>query len=400
MSQPKRFTWSAHNLQGTQHRGEVTATSGQAARAQLQQAGWLGIELRRLGYPLWPYGRGVAPRDITALTRQLATLVNADVPLLNALNLMSETAAPKSMRELLEQLVRDIRGGRSMNQALAKHPHLFDALYRHVVAAGESSGSLGLLLERLASQRERHEALQSQLRSALVYPMAVLVVAGAVVVVILVWVVPTFESVYTSFGGTLPSLTLGLLSISRATMHHWPLIGTGLLLILALGSRLRHTAWVTRVWDRWSLHWPVVGELRRRASTARWTRTLSTMLDAGTPLNQALVSSAGTCGHHSFEQASLAMAQAVQEGQSLTTAMKHSGLFAPVVLQLCAMGEASGQLSATLSRSASLEERALETQLQGLSSLIEPVIILVLGVIIGTTVLALYWPIFELGQVI
>lgn len=400
MFQPTRFTWSARDLQGTQHRGELTAVSAQAARSQLQAAGWLGIELRRVRHPLVTNGRGVGSRDITALTRQLATLVNADVPLLSALSLMTETASPKSMRDLLERLVRDIRGGRSLGQALAEHPHLFDALYRHVVSAGESSGRLGPLLERLANQRERHEALKSQLHSALIYPMAVLVVAGAVVVVILVWVVPTFESVYASFGGTLPSLTLGLLSISRATMHHWPLIGTGLLLIMALGSRLRRTAWVTRLWDRWSLHWPVVGVLRRRASTARWTRTLSTLLDAGTPLNQALVSSAGTCGHHSFEQASLAMAQAVQEGQSLTTAMKHSGLFAPVVLQLCAMGEASGQLSATLSRSASLEERALETQLQGLSSLIEPVIILVLGVIIGTTVLALYWPIFELGQVI
>ena len=400
MSQPTRFVWSARDLKGTQHRGELTAVSAQAARVQLQTAGWLGIELRRVQQPWGLPGRAIGPRDITALTRQLATLVNADVPLLNALNLMTETATPKSMRDLLEQLVRDIRGGQSLAQTLAEHPQLFDPLYRHVVAAGESSGSLGLLLERLANQRERHEALQSQLHSALVYPMAVLVVAGAVVVVILVWVVPTFESVYASFGGTLPSLTLGLLGISRTTLQHWPHMAAGFLLMMVLASRLRRTAWFTRTWDRWSLHWPVLGLLRRRAATARWTRTLSTMLDAGTPLNQALVSSAGTCGHQNFEQAGLFMAQAVQEGQSLTAAMRDCGLFAPVVIQLCAMGEASGQLSATLSRSASLEERALETQLQGLSSLIEPVIILILGVIIGVTVLALYWPIFELGQVI
>jgi type IV pilus assembly protein PilC len=400
MFKPTRFTWSAHDLQGTQHRGELTAASAQAARTQLQQAGWLGIEIRRLGHPIWSEGRRLGPRDITTLTRQLATLVNADVPLLNALSLMTETATPASMRGLLEQLVRDIRGGRSLAQALAEHPRLFDGLYRHVVAAGESSGSLGVLLERLATQRERQEALRAQLRSAMVYPLAVLLVACAVVVVILVWVVPTFESVYASFGASLPSLTLGLLSLSRATLHHWPLIGTGLMLTAVMGSRLGRTAWISHTWDRWTLHWPVVGELRRRASTARWTRTVSTLLDAGTPLNQALISSAGACGHHRFEQASLAMAQAVQEGQTLTAAMKHCGLFAPVVIQLCAMGEASGQLSATLSRSAGLEERELETQLQGLSGLIEPVIILVLGVLIGTTVLALYWPIFELGQVI
>ncbi len=400
MFKPTRFTWSAHDWQGTHHQGELLAISFKAAQMQLQQAGWLGIELRRVRHPLLLEGRGLGSRDITALTRQLATLVNADLPLLSALSLMSETATPKSMRDLLEQLVRNIRGGRSMAQALAEHPDLFDALYRHVVAAGENSGRLGLLLERLADQLERHETLRSQLRSALVYPMAVLLVACGVMTIILVWVVPTFETVYASFGGTLPSLTLGLLSMSRATVHHWPLIAVGLLLFMALGTRLRRTAWVTHTWDRWSLHWPVFGELRRRASTARWTRTLSTLLDAGTPLNQALVSSAGTCGHHDFEQASLAMARAVQEGQSLTAAMKHNGLFAPLVIQLCAMGEASGQLSATLSRAAGLEERALETQLQGLSSLIEPVIILVLGVLIGTTVLALYWPIVELGQVI
>jgi type IV pilus assembly protein PilC len=234
----------------------------------------------------------------------------------------------------------------------------------------------------------------------LVYPLAVVLVAVAVVAVILVWVVPTFESVYGGFGASLPALTLGLLGLSRGLVEHAPLLGLVLVLLVVALARLRHAPWAVAAWDRWSLHWPVVGRLRQRAATARWTRTLSTLLDAGTPLNTALVSVAGASGHRTFELASLAMAQAVREGSALTPAMKRCGLFDPVVLQLTAMGEASGTLSTLLSKAAHLSERELETQLQGLSGLIEPVIIVVLGLVIGTIVLALYWPIFELGQVI
>lgn len=400
MPTPSRFHWSAQDLQGTKHSGELMARNAKAARSQLQQAGWMGVEIRRVTHRTWRGDRALRQRDITVLTRQLCTLLNADVPLVNALSLIIETTTHAPMLQLIEQLLRDIRGGRSLAQALAEHNRHFDSLYRHVIAAGEASGRLGVLLDRLATQRERQEALRAQLRSAMIYPLTVMLVALSVVVVILVWVVPTFEAVYAGFGAALPALTLGLLSISRATVDHASVGGLGILLILVLGSRVRRSAWASQTWDAWSLHWPVLGEVRRRSATVRWSQTLCTLLEAGTPLSQALVSSAGACGHHRFEQASLAMALAVQQGQSLTAAMKVSRLFAPVVIQLCAMGEASGQLSNTLFQSARLEERALETQLQGLSGLIEPVIIVVLGLIIGTTVLALYWPIFELGQVV
>lgn len=400
MPPPHRFLWSAHDLEGQAHKGELMARHTKDARAQLQQQGWMGIEVRHANRQRWRDGRAMSQRDITVLTRQLATLVNADVPLLNALTLMTQTTTQIPALRLLEQLLRDIRGGLSLAQALALHPIAFNALYRHVVAAGEASGTLGLLLDRLATQRERHEALTSQLRSAMVYPLAVVLVAVAVVVVILLWVVPTFESVYAGFGAALPALTQGLLSLSRGLVHHSPLVGVLLLLTGLLGLRLRRAPWVLTTWDRWNLYWPVVGRLKKLASTARWTRTLCTLLDAGTPLNHALISAAGACGHHRFEQASLAMAQSVQEGLTLTTALKHSGLFDPLVIQLSAMGEASGTLSSSLSKAAHLKERELESQLQGLSGLMEPIIIVVLGLVIGTIVLALYWPIFELGQVI
>lgn len=400
MASFQRFTWSAQDVQGHAHQGDLTARNRRAALAQLRAQGWLGIELRSVPHPSWRAARTTSARDTTVLTRQLATLLGADVPLLNALVLMRETNPQAHTVALLEQLHQDIRGGSSLAQALSQHPQQFDALYRHVVSAGEASGSLGLLLDRLATQRERHEALSAQLRSALVYPLAVVLVAVAVVAVILVWVVPTFESVYGGFGASLPSLTLALLGLSRGMVQHAPLLGLGLLLLIPALARLRRASWFVAAWDRWSLHWPVVGRLRQRAATARWTRTLSTLLDAGTPLNNALVSVAGASGHRSFELASVAMAQAVREGSALTPAMKRCDLFDPVVLQLTAMGEASGTLSALLAKAAHLSERELETQLQGLSGLIEPVIIVVVGLVIGTIVLALYWPIFELGQVI
>jgi type IV pilus assembly protein PilC len=400
MAPLQRFTWSAQDFQGRSHQGDLTARNRGAALAELRSQGWLGIELRAMPRQSWRAARATGPRATTVLTRQLATLLSADVPLLNALVLMRETANPTHTSALLEQLHRDIRGGSSLAQALSQHPEQFDTLYRHVVSAGEASGSLGLLLDRLATQRERHESLSAQLRSALVYPLAVVLVAVAVVAVILVWVVPTFESVYGGFGAALPALTLGLLGLSRGLVQHAPLLGLGLVLLIMALTRLRRAPWALAAWDRWSLHWPVVGRLRQLAATARWTRTLSTLLDAGTPLNTALVSVAGASGHRTFELASVGMAQAVQEGSALTQAMKRCGLFDPVVLQLTAMGEASGALSAMLAKSAHLSERELETQLQGLSGLVEPVIIVVLGLVIGTIVLALYWPIFELGQVI
>lgn len=400
MASFQRFTWSAHDGQGRVHQGDLTAHNRPAAIAQLRAQGWLGIELHSVSQPSWRAARATSARDTTVLTRQLATLLAADVPLLNALVLMRETTQQAHTLALLEQLHRDIRGGSSLEQALSQHPKQFDSLYRHVVSAGEASGSLGLLLDRLATQRERHESLVAQLRSAMVYPLAVVLVALAVVAVILVWVVPTFESVYGGFGASLPALTLGLLNMSRALLAHAPLLGLVLVLLVAALARLQRAPWAVAAWDRWSLHWPVVGGLRRRAATARWTRTLSTLLEAGTPLNTALVSVAGASGNRSFELASMAMAQAVREGSALTPAMKRSALFEPVVLQLTAMGEASGSLSSLLSKAAQLSEHELETQLQGLSGLIEPIIIVVLGLVIGTIVLALYWPIFELGQVL
>jgi type IV pilus assembly protein PilC len=400
MASFQRFTWSAQDVQGRAHQGDLTAHNRRAALATLRAQGWLGIELRSVSRPSWRAARATGARDTTVLTRQLATLLGADVPLLNALVLMRETTPQAHTLALIEQLHRDIRGGSSLAQALSQHPQQFDALYRHVVSAGEASGSLGLLLDRLATQRERHESLGAQLRSALVYPLAVVLVAVAVVAVILVWVVPTFESVYGGFGAALPTLTLGLLGLSRGLVQHAPLLGLTLVLLVVSLNWLRRAPWAVAAWDRWSLHGPVVGRLRQRAATARWTRTLSTLLDAGTPLNNALVSVAGASGNHTFEIASVAMAQSVREGSALTPAMKRSGLFDPMILQLTAMGEASGTLSTQLAKAAQLSERELETQLQGVSGLIEPIIIVVLGLVVGTIVLALYWPIFELGQVI
>jgi type IV pilus assembly protein PilC len=400
MSASQRFAWSAHNGDGQHQRGELNARNAQDARNQLRQQGWMGIELQATRHHRQRWSSRMGRRETTLLTRQLATMLSADVPLLGALSLMAQTSAHPAVRDLLEQLHRDIRGGLSLAQALTTHPQHFDDLYRHVVAAGEASGRLDLLLERLASQREQHEALVAQLRSSLMYPVAVLLVAATVVVVILIWVVPTFESVYGSLGANLPALTQGLLDLSRGLIAQAPFIGTTALLLGGTVARLWPTPRARAVVDSLTLRWPVIGRLRRLAASVRWSQTLSTLLDAGIPLNKALVSAAGASGHHVFEQTSLSMAQSVQQGRALTPAMQAAGLFEPVLVQLTAMGESSGTLSTQLAKASALGERELTTELQGLSGLIEPVIIVLLGLVIGTIVLALYWPIFELGQVI
>lgn len=400
MSASQRFAWSAHDWNGQHQRGELSARNEQDARDQLRQQGWMGIELQTTGPQRTRWSARMGRRETTLLTRQLATMLSADVPLLGALSLMAQTSAHPAVRDLLEQIDREIRGGLSLAQALATQPQHFDDLYRHVVAAGEASGRLGLLLERLASQREQDEALAAQLRSSLMYPVAVLLVAATVVMVILIWVVPTFESVYGGFGASLPALTQGLLELSRGLVANAPFIGVSMLLLMWVVARLWQTPGARAAVDSLTLRWPVIGRLRRLAASVRWSQTLSTLLDAGIPLNKALVSAAGASGHHVFEKTSLSMAQSVQQGRALTPAMQTAGIFEPVLVQLTAMGESSGTLSTQLAKAGALGERELNTQLQGLSGLIEPVIIVLLGLVIGTIVLALYWPIFELGQVI
>jgi type IV pilus assembly protein PilC len=341
MPASQRFVWSAHDWNGQRQRGELSARNAQEARDQLRQQGWMDIELQTTPRQRTRWSARMGRRETTLLTRQLATMLSADVPLLGALSLMAQTSAHPAVRDLLEQLDRDIRGGLSLAQALATDPQHFDDLYRHVVAAGEASGRLGLLLERLASQREQHEALAAQLRSSLMYPIAVLLVATTVVIVIMVWVVPTFESVYSGFGSSLPALTQALLDISRGLVAHAPFIGVTMLLLGWAVARLWQTQRARAAVDAFTLHWPVVGRLRRLAASVRWSQTLSTLLDAGIPLNKALVSAAGASGHHVFERFSLSMAQSVQQGGALTPAMQATGLFEPVWVQLTAMGESS-----------------------------------------------------------
>jgi len=245
-----RFAWSAHDIQGKIQRGELSANSASDAREQLRQLGWMGIELRRQSSGGLGNRQRVRIQDITILTRQLATMLSTDVPLLSALAVMASTSTHQGMRDLLEHLHRDILGGLSLAQALARHPKKFDALYRHVVAAGEASGSLGLLLDRLANQRERQQALAAQLRAALLYPAAVVTVAALVVVVILLWVVPTFESVYAGFGADLPALTQWLLAFSRGLAQHFVTILLCLICIAWGWPQLRHQPWATAAWDR------------------------------------------------------------------------------------------------------------------------------------------------------
>jgi len=339
--------------------------------------------------------------DIPRLTRQLATLLQAGVPLLQALDILNRGETRTVLKTLIRSIHSQIESGLALHQALQKHA-AFDELYCNLVAVGEVTGMLDSMLERLAHHLEKSENLRRVLRSALLYPCIVLVVAGIVLTIILVFVVPAFQSIFASFGAELPWLTRGVMGLSAWVQHY------GLYVITAstgLGWWLRHqfrkqTRWQTYLHRLW-LHLPIAGTLTRHACTARWTRTLATLFISGVPLTEALDSLKGVTGNRSFETATETIQEKLMRGISLSQALEQThGLFPPMLIQMCAIGEESGALDHMLEKTAEHFEHEVDNTVAQLSTLLEPFIMVVLGVLIGGLVMALYLPIFQLGQVV
>ncbi len=392
------FEWKGTDRNGRAVNGETRAVAENIVRAMLRRQGIkpLKIKKRRTGR-IQP----IKPKEVAIFTRQLSTMMKAGVPLLQAFDIVGQGNPNPSLGKLISDLRAEIETGSSMSSAFRKYPNQFSDLYCNLVAAGESAGILDSLLDRLATYMEKIEAVKSKIKSALMYPTSVLLVAFAVVTIIMIWVIPSFKEVFSSFGGELPAPTLLVIAMSEFFLQYWYLIfgslgGGGYLFMRALRTSTSLQASV----DRLLLRLPIFGVLVRKSCIARWTRTLATMFAAGVPMVEALEAVGGAAGNAEYAQATVGIRQQVSVGGSLTTAMTHSKLFPPMVLQMCAIGEESGSIDYMLGKAADFYEAEVDDMVAGISSLMEPIIIVVLGGIIGGIVVAMYMPIFKMGQMV
>ncbi|MDN3544049.1 MAG: type II secretion system F family protein [Roseateles asaccharophilus] len=392
------FEWEGKDRNGKTVRGELRAGGEAMVSATLRRQGILvsKVKKRRTAG-----GKSIKQKDIAVFTRQLATMMRAGVPLLQAFDIVGRGSTNPRLTRLLNDIRQDVETGTSLSSSFRKHPMYFDALYCNLVEAGEAGGILEQLLDRLATYQEKTVAIKNKIKSALTYPIAVMGVAFIVVAVIMIFVVPAFKDVFTSFGADLPAPTLAVIAMSEFFVSYWWAIfgGIGGGLYFFIQSWKRSEAMQKRM-DRILLKIPVFGELLFKSAVARWTRTLSTMFAAGVPLVEALDSVGGASGNAVFLEATEKIQRDVSTGASLTTSMQSTGIFPTMVLQMASIGEESGSLDHMLSKAADFYEDEVDEAVKALSSLMEPFIIVILGGLIGGIVVAMYMPIFKLGQVV
>lgn len=392
------FEWEGRDKNGKVVRGEMRAGGEAMVNASLRRQGVMvtKVKKRRLAG-----GKTVKLKDIAVFTRQLATMLKAGVPLLQSFDIVGRGSPNPKLTRLLNDIRGDVETGTSLSAAFRKHPLHFDALYCNLVEAGESAGILETLLDRLATYQEKTLAIKQKIKSALIYPVAVVVVAVVVLMVIMIFVIPAFKEVFSSFGADLPAPTLAVMAMSDFVVKYW----WALLFFVGGGFYFFFESWkrsekMQKTMDRLMLKLPIFGQLLHKAAVARWTRTLATMFAAGVPLVEALDSVGGASGNAVFAEATEKIQKDVSTGAGLTASMQLTGVFPNMVLQMCAIGEESGSIDHMLSKAADFYEEEVDEAVKGLSSLMEPIIIVVLGVLIGGIVVSMYLPIFKLGQVV
>ncbi|AGX87152.1 type II secretion system F family protein [Candidatus Symbiobacter mobilis] len=392
------YEWEGKDRGGRQVRGEIRAAGENQAMAALRRQGVTPTKVRKRRMSA---GKTIKPKDLAVFTRQLATMMKAGVPLLQAFDIVGRGNPNPSITRLLNDIRTDVETGTSLSVAFRKYPLYFDALYCNLVEAGESAGILDQLLDRLATYMEKTEAMKSKIKSALMYPISVVIVAFVVTAVIMIFVVPAFKEVFANFGAELPGPTLMVIAISEVFVTYWWLIfgGIGGTIYFFMQAWQRNKK-VQLIMDRVMLKVPVFGVLVDKSCVARWTRTLSTMFAAGVPLVEALDSVGGAAGNSVYESATIKIQQEVSTGTALTAAMTNAHLFPSMVLQMCAIGEESGSIDHMLGKAADFYEAEVDDMVAGISSLLEPIIIVFLGTVIGGIVVAMYLPIFKLGQVV
>lgn len=392
------FAWEGKDKTGKLMRGEMRAGGEALVNATLRRQGILVSKIKKQAFKR---GGKITEKDITLFTRQLATMMKAGVPLLQAFDIVGKGASNQAVAKLLMDVKSDVETGSALNQAFRKYPLYFDALFCNLVSAGESAGILDSLLDRLATYKEKILAIKSKIKSALFYPIAVIVVAIVITAVIMIFVIPSFKAVFKNFGADLPAPTLMVIAMSDFMVANWYIVfgilGGGLYGFFYMWKRSEK---VQIVMDRLLLRLPIFGDIIRKATMARWARTLSTMFAAGVPLVEALDSVGGASGNYVYLTATKQIQAEVSTGTSLTVAIQNANVFPNMVIQMVSIGEESGQLDAMLSKVADFFEAEVDDAVEAMSSLMEPMIMVVLGTLIGGMVVAMSLPIFKLGAVV
>ena len=396
------FIWSGTDRNGRKSKGEMLASSAALARVQLRRQGVALKSVKKKPKPLFSLGaKKIKPADIAIFTRQLATMMKAGVPLVQAFGIVADGTDHPKMRELIVTVQADVSSGTGLAGALAKHPLYFDELFCSLVASGESSGTLEVMLDRVATYKEKTEALKAKIKKALTYPTAVIVVAIVVTGILLVKVVPQFAETFQSFGSDLPGFTLFVLGISEWVQSWWFILLLGFFVAGYVFSQAKRRSKQFADWlDALALKMPIIGDVVHDAVIARFARTLSTTFAAGVPLVEALESTAGAAGNAVYARAIRTIRDDVTSGTSLALSIRTTGLFPSMLLQMTSIGEESGSLDDMLGKVADHYEAAVDNAVDSLSSLMEPLIMSILGVLVGGLMIAMYLPIFMLGSVI
>lgn len=395
------FTWEGTNRQGAKIKGELSGVSPALVKAQLRKQGVNPQKVRKKSVSLFSAGKKIKPMDIALFTRQMATMMKAGVPLLQSFDIIGEGFDNPNMRKLVDDLKQEVAAGNSFATALRKKPQYFDDLYCNLVDSGEQSGSLETLLDRVATYKEKTEALKAKIKKAMNYPIAVVLVAVIVSAILLIKVVPQFQDVFANFGAELPAFTLFVISISEALQAWWHLVllvlfGTAYAFKTAHGKSERFR----NGFDRFLLKMPIVGDILYKSAVARFARTLATTFAAGVPLVDALDSVAGATGNVVFRNATMKVKSDVSSGMQLNFSMRTTGTFPSMAIQMTAIGEESGSLDEMLAKVATFYEDEVDNMVDGLTALMEPMIMAVLGVLVGGLIIAMYLPIFQLGAVV
>jgi len=395
------FIYKGTDRRGKKVEGEVSGSTQALVKAQLLKQGVRPKVVRKKPKPMFGGGKKIKPLDIAVFTRQMATMMKAGVPLVQAFDIVSEGLDNPSMKDLIQHIRTDVASGSGFAPALRKHPRYFDELFCNLVDSGEQSGALETLLDRIANYKEKTEALKSKIRKALTYPIAVIIVAVIVTGILLIKVVPQFAETFSGFGADLPAFTLFVLSISNFVQNSWFIILVAIIASFFIIKELHHRSpGFRRTIDKASLKTPVIGKILYNSILARYARTLSTTFAAGVPLIDSLESVAGSTGNIVYETAVLEIRDNVATGIQLNQAMRSTKLFPSMMLQMTAIGEESGSLDAMLDKTATYHEGVVDDMVDNLTALLEPMIMAILGVLVGGLLIAMYLPIFQLGNVV
>ena len=395
------FNWEGTDRKGKKIKGKTVAANEAAVRAELRRQGVVPSKIRKQGRSLFSGRSKITTGDIAIFSRQLATMMSAGIPLVQAFEIVGNGHENQAMQKLILAIKADVEGGTALAEALSKHPLYFDDLFVNLVEAGEQAGALETLLDKIATYKEKTEAIKKKIKKALTYPAAVLVVAVLVTIILLIFVIPAFEDLFKGFGADLPTFTRMVISLSEFVRDKgWTLalmFGGAVYAFLYFQKRSRP---MRHFLDRLSLKLPIIGPILQKAAIARYARTLSTMFSAGVPLVEAMESVAGATGNIVYEDAVMRMRDEVATGQRLQQAMENTDLFPNMVIQMIAVGEESGSLDEMSAKVADFYEEDVDNAVDNLSSLLEPAIMVILGVLVGGLVIAMYLPIFKMGAVI